>query len=188
MTQPNELLQLFGNSGGGGGSAMGAGLGGLLIGALLGNGGLFGNRGNGNGEPAVTPDQLQASINGLQGQISTDAVQAALAQLGISVSNVGGDVKEATGDLATALGCAISGVKDAVVSGQAQTNLALCGLGHNMQAGFASVNQTILMEAAKGRELTLSENLAQARVALATAHSDAKHTATQVMIQNLVKA
>lgn len=181
-TQHNEETDMhptqnFFDNPNGGNAGWGAGVGGL-IGAALGSGnGLFGG---GNRETA-TLDQVDSRFNSLQGQMSADALQAQLGRLQ-------GEVGRTSADSTIALGAAIAGVKDAINCNQAQTNLALCGLGHSMQAGFASVNQTILMEAAKGRELTLSENLAQARAALATAHSDAQHTATQVLIQNLVKA
>lgn len=159
-----------------GNAGWGAGVGGLIGAAIGSNGGILG----GNREPAVTPDQLQASLNNLQGSMNTDALQA---QLGHLTETIG----RTAGDSTIALGAAIAGVKDAVTCGQAQTNLALCGLGHSMQAGFASVNQTILLESAKGRELQLTDALAQARADLAAAHNQAGHTATQVMIQNMGK-
>lgn len=167
----------FDNPMAGGNAGWGAGVGGL-IGAALGSGnGLFGG---GNRETA-TLDQVDSRFNSLQGQMSTDALQAQIGHLSETIGRT-------AGDSTLALGGAIAGVKDAVTCGNAQTQLALCSLGHNMQAGFASVNQTIVLEAAKGRELQLTDALAQARAALAQANNQAGHTATQVMIQNLAKA
>lgn len=144
----------------------GAGVGGL-IGAAVGSGtGLFG----GHREPSVTPDQLDARFNSLQGQMGRDGIRSDLADLGLG------------------LGGAITGVKDAVNHSSAHTNLALCGLGHTIQSGFAETNKTIVMEAARGRELQLADALAQARAEIAQARNDAGHTATQVMVQNLVNA
>lgn len=149
--------------------------GGALVGALAGSNGFLG----GNREQAVTPDQMAAAIAGLQRQINTDSIQGSLA-------DIRAEIKDSSCDITKDLGCEISGVKDAVTSGNAALNLALCNLSHGVQAGFASVNQTILLESAKGRELTLAENLAQARADLAAAHNQAGHTATQTMLQQVV--
>lgn len=151
--------------------------GGALVGALIGSNGLGGL--GGNREPAVTPDQMAAAIAGLQRQINTDSIQN-------SLGDIRAEIKASSCDITKDLGCEISGVKDAVTSGNAALNLALCNLSHGVQAGFASVNQTILLESAKGRELTLAENLAQARADLAAAHNQAGHTATQTMLQQVV--
>lgn len=159
-----------------GGNGWSAGIGGL-VGAALGNNGFLG--GGTQRDPAVTPDQLSAAVAGLQRQMNTDAIQE-------SLGDIRAEIKDSACDITKDLGCEISGVKDAVVSGNAAINLALCNLGHGMQAGFASVNQTILLEGAKTRELTLSENLAQARAQLAQAHNQAGHTATQTMIQQVI--
>lgn len=134
-------------------SGWSAGIGGL-IGAAVGENGILGGNKN-----AVTPDQLDARFNSLQGQISTDAVQAQIA-----------------------------GLKDAVVHGNAHINLALCGLGHSMTQGFASVNQTILLEGAKGRELALQEALSAERARTAALHNDAGHKATQVLLNQVINA
>lgn len=143
----------------------GAGVGGL-IGAALGNGtGLFGGRND-----TVTPDQLDARFGSLQGQMGRDAIRGEIA------------------DVALGLGGAITGVKDAVNHASSHNALALCGLGHTVQSGFAETNKTIVMEAARGRELQLADALAQARAEIAQARNDAGHTATQVMVQNLVNA
>lgn len=161
-----------------GGNGWSAGLGGLIGAAIGGNTGLFGGR---NNNDAVTPDQMSAAIAGLQRQINNDAVQE-------SLGNIRAEIKGASCEVSKDLGCQISGVKDAITSGNAALNLALCNLSHGMQSGFASVNQTILLESAKTRELTLAENLAQARAELAKAHNDAGHTATQVLLQQVVNS
>lgn len=159
----------------GSGSGWGAGVGGFIGATLAGGNGLFG----GNNSQAVTPDQLAASIASLQRQINTDAIQE-------SLGDIRAEIKDSACDITKDLGCEISGIKDAVTSGNAALNLALCNLGHGMQAGFSSVTNTIIQEAAKGRELTLAENLAQARSELAAAHNQAGHTATQTMIQQVI--
>lgn len=159
-----------------GGAGWGAGIGGL-IGAALGNNGFLG--GGAQRDPAVTPDQLSAAMAGLQRQINTDAIQESLGDIR---SEIKGSACEITKDL----GCEIGGVKDAVVNGNAAINLALCNMSHGMQAGFSAVTSTIIQEAAKGRELTLAENLAAARAELAHARNEASHTATQTMIQQVI--
>ena len=87
----------------------------------------------------------------------------------------------------------IAGVKDAVVNSSAQNQLALCGIGHNMTAGFASVNNTILLQGAQSRELALQQALdaersraTELRIALSEAKNSAGHTATQVLLQQVV--
>lgn len=161
------------------GTGWGAGVGGFIGAALAGGNGL--GFGGNNREPAVTPDQMSSAIAGLQRQINTDAIQG-------SLGDIRADIKDAACDTTKNLGCEISGVKDAVVNGNTALNLALCNLGHNVQAGFASVNQTILLEGAKTRELTLAENLAQARAQLAAMHNQVGHTATQTMIQQVINS
>lgn len=161
------------------GNGWSAGIGGL-IGAAIGNNGgngLFGGRNN----DAVTPDQMSAAIAGLQRQINNDAVQE-------SLGDIRAEIKGSSCEITKDLSCQIGGVKDAITSGNAALNLALCNLSHGMQSGFASVNQTILLESAKTRELTLAENLAQARAELTKAHNDAGHTATQVLLQQVVNS
>lgn len=163
----------------------GAGVGGL-IGAAIGNGGggLFG----GNREQAVTPDQLGNAVNGLRDQISTDALQA---QLGRVQQEIGSTSAHST----IALGAGIASVKDAVVNSSAQNQLALCGLGHSVTAGFANVNNTILMQGAASRELALQQALdaervraTELRIALSEQKNQAGHTSTQVLLNQVINA
>lgn len=162
-TQPANFFETSGN----GGNTLAAG----ALGYVLGNGGL-GGLGGGGANGAITLNQIDDRFNGLQTQMSTNSL------------------REQGADTAIALGAGIAGVKDAVNHASSHNQLALCGLGHSVQAGFANLNQTILLQGAAGRELTLSENLAQTRAALAAAHNDAGHRATQVLLNqiNLGKA
>lgn len=128
------------------------------VGGLIGAA-LGGNGGllGGNRENIATLDQVDARFNSLQNQISGDQIEDR-----------------------------IVGVKDAVNHASSHNALALCGLGHTIQAGFSDLKNTVVSEASRGRELQLADSLAQARAALAAAESRASHTATQVMISNLV--
>lgn len=167
-----------------GNAGWGAGIGGL-IGAAVGNGGLFGG---GNRQPAVTPDQLQASLNSLQGTMNTDQIQAQL-------NGIQGQISE-TGTAATvALGAGIAGVKDAVVHSDHHSQMALCNLGHAVQSGFASVNQNILAQSAQSRELALQQALdaeraraTELRIALSEHKNQAGHQATQVLLNQVISA
>lgn len=185
METKNFFEQPAQNTNAGTNAGWGAGVGGL-IGAAIGNGGAGGLFGGGNREQAVTPDQLGTAINGLQGQMNNDALQAHLGR-------VQGQIASSSADTAIALGAGIAGVKDAVVNSSAQNQLALCGIGHNMTAGFASVNNTILLQGAQSRELALQQALdaersraTELRIALSEAKNSAGHTATQVLLQQVV--
>lgn len=167
-----------------GGTGWGAGVGGFIGAALAGggNGGLFGNNN------AVTPDQLQATVNNLQGQMSTDAIQGQL-------SGIQGQICDSAAGSTAVLGAAIGGVKDAVVNSSADTQLALCNLGHNMQAGFAAVNQSILLQGAASRELALQQALdaeraraTELRIGMSEMKNQSGHTATQVLLQQVVNS
>lgn len=158
--------------------------GGALVGSLIGeNGILGGNKGN-----AVTPDQLGTAINGLQTQMSTDALQAHLGR-------VQGQIASSSADSTIALGAGLVSVKDAVVNSGAQTQLALCGLGHNLTAGIASVNNSILMQGAASRELALQQALdaeraakTELRIELSEHKNQAGHNATQVLLNQVINA
>lgn len=163
----------------------GAGVGGL-IGAAIGNGGAGGILG-GNREPAVTPDQLGTALNGVTSRMDNDAVQAHLGR-------IQGQIAGTAADSTIALGAGIAGVKDAVVNSSAQNQLALCGIGHNMTAGFAAVNNTILLQGAQSRELALQQALdaervraTELRIALSEERNQAGHKATQVLLSQVVK-
>lgn len=181
-----ETTNFFDNPMSGGNAGWGAGVGGL-IGAAIGNGGLFG--GNRNvGEPAVTPDQLGNAINNLQSNINTEALQGRLSDIQGQISN-----STAAATLST-LG-AISGLKDSVQHADTHNQLALCGLGHNVTAGFAATNFNIQAQAAQSRELALQQALdaeraraTELRIALSEQKNQASHTATQVMLQQVISA
>lgn len=166
-----------------GGVGLGAGVGGL-IGAALGNGGLFGN---GNRETA-TLDQVDSRFNALQGQLAADSVQS-------QISGLTETVGRTSADSTIALGAGIGGVKDAVISAAGQNALGLCNLGHNVQAGFAGVNQNILLQGAASRELALQQALdaeraraTELRIALSEHKNQAGHNATQVLLNQVINA
>lgn len=180
-----ETQNIFEGSGSSSGTSAGwgAGIGGL-IGAAIGNGNLFGN----NNTNAVTPDQLQTTVNNLQNQMSTEAVQAHLGR-------VQSQIATSSADTNIALGTAINGVKDAVISSNAQTQLTLCTLGHNLQAGLADVNKTILLQAAAVREQSLTQALdaeraraTELRIALSEHKNASGHQTTQVLLNQVLNA
>lgn len=157
---------------GGTNAGWGAGIGGL-IGAAIGNGG-FGGFGN-NREQVATLDQVDSRFNSLQGQLAADSLRA---QNATSTAALAGE---------------IAGVKDAVTHGGAHNQLAMAGLGYSVQSGFASVNQSILLQGAASRELALQQALdaeraraTELRIALSETKNQAGHTATQVLVQQLV--
>lgn len=177
-TQPNYF-----ESGNNSGANWGAGAAGGVIGYMLGQNGGFGG---GNREPSVTPDQMDSRFNNLQSQMNTDALQGHLGRIQGQIANTGADST-------IALGAAITGVKDSVVASSAHSQLALCGLGHTVQAGFAGVNQNILLQGAASRELALQQALdaeraraTELRIALSEHKNQSGHSATQVLVQQLV--
>lgn len=168
----------------GAGAGLSAGVGGLIGAALGGNGGLLG----GNREPAVTPDQLGNAINNLQSNINTEALQGRLSDIQSQISN------SASGSTAVIAG-AISGVKDALHHADTHNQLALCNLGHNVTAGFALTNANILAQGAASRELALQQALdaeraraTELRIALSETKNQAGHTATQVLLNQVITA
>lgn len=168
-------------------SGWGAGVGGL-IGAAIGNGGSGGGLFGGNREQSVTPDQLGTAINGLRDQINTDAIES---QIGRVQHEIGSTSAHST----LALGAGIASVKDAVVNSSAQNQLALCGLGHSVQSGFAGVTNTILMQGAASRELALQQALdaervraTELRIALSEHKNQAGHASTQVLLNQVIAA
>lgn len=181
----SEVRNVFEPGFGTGGAVGSRGLGELLIGGIAGyaagNGG-FG--GNGGGRPTI--DQLDARFNSLQNQMSTDALEGQIGRLNDTVTR-------STADSTIALGAGIAGVKDAVNSSSVQNQLALCNLGHSVQAGFAGVNQSILLQGAASRELALQQALdaeraraTELRIALSEHKNQSGHAATQVLVQQLV--
>lgn len=174
--QMSETKNFFGTEGNNSGSnaGWGAGVGGL-IGAAIGNGGggLFG----GNNRETATLDQVDSRFNALQGQLNANQVEDRIT-----------DVTQAVGGSTAALGLGLASVKDAIINGNAQTQLALCGLGHSMQAGFASVNQTTLLEGARTRELAQQTEINRLLALTAQQHSDAGHSRTQVLLNQVISA
>lgn len=192
----SETKNFFENPMGGNGSNWAGPTAGAFIGSMFGNGGFGGFGANrGNTDPAVTPDQLQTALNGLQGQIQGDALQASIAGLSAEVAGIKCGVDGAVAGAVGALGGAIGGVKDAVVSSHNQTQLSLCNLGHNMTQGFASVNQTIVSQVAGLREQALQQELDNARakatdlrIELGERKASDLHRDTQISITNQVNS
>ena len=149
-------------------------------GLLLGENGIFGK--NGNSGNAVTPDQLGAALGNLQGSLQRENITS-------SINGISKDIGLAAGGLAIG----ITGVKDAVTSAASQNALSLCGLSGAMTQGFAAVNQAILMQGAQSRELALQQALdaertraTELRISLSECKNQAGHTATQVLLNQVV--
>ena len=166
------------------GSGWGAGVGGLIGAAIGSNGGLFGN----NREQTATLDQVDSRFNSLQGQMAADSLQAQIGRLQAEVGRT-------SADSTIALGAGIAAVKDAVVDASSTNALSLCNLGHGVQSGFASVNQNILLQGAASRELALQQALdaeraraTELRIALSESKNQAGHTATQVLLSQVINA
>lgn len=149
-----------GNSGGWGGTALGAGVGGLL-GSWLGNGGFggFGYRGAGAGVGYDT-----GAINGIANQLNTVSGQIANADRDLLMQTSGqnqfiGNLVNATGD---AIVGAITGAARDNQAGifqntltqtqnQGATNLAMCQGFGGLNASIAGVNLNISQQAAENR-------------------------------------
>lgn len=140
-------------SGGWGGTALGAGVGGLL-GSWLGNGG-FGGLGYRGAAAGVGYDT--GAINAIQGQLNQVSGQIANADrdLLIQTANqnqfVGGLINQ-TGD---AIAGAVSAGTLAATQNQAATNIALCqgfgGLNSAIDRGVGSLNLNIAEQGAQSR-------------------------------------
>jgi len=172
------------NQSNGSNAGWGAGVGGL-IGAAIGNGGAGGILG-GNREPAVTPDQLGTALNGVTSRMDHDAIQSHLGR-------IQGQIAGSTADSTIALGVGIGGVKDAVVASSSQNALSLCGLGNAISQGFAQTNFNIQAQGAASQlqavQLALDAERARAtelRIALSEQRNHAGHTATQVLLNQVV--
>jgi len=114
----------WGGAGAGAGAGLGAGLlGGVLGGALLGNNGLFGR--NGAGEGFVTPTQLQTATNGIIEANQNNAVLQTL-----------GDIKGAIPLAESQVQLALAGVQSDLTQ-QINTNLL------STTQGIAGINQNV---------------------------------------------
>lgn len=155
-----------------------------VAGLLLGENGIFGNGRNGGSAPAVTPDQLGTALGSLQGSLQRDG----LAQ---SINGVSKDIGLAAGGLAIG----ITGVKDAVTGAAAQNALSLCGLTNTVTQGNANIISAIQSGFASSERLALQQALdaersraTELRIALSESHNNASHTATQVLLQQVINA
>lgn len=158
--------------------------GGALVGSLIGNNGILGGGGGSGGvSNAVSLEQMQGALNNLQGQMNTDAVQGHLGriqdQICDSSANTNHNISHSVGS-----------VKDAVVSSGAATQLALCNLGHNMQAGFAQLQNSIVVQGYESRLLATQQQLdnerakaTEYRIELTEHKNNTGHQATQFMVQ-----
>ena len=149
-----------GNSGGWGGTALGAGVGGLL-GSWLGNGGFggFGYRGAaaGVGYDTGALNGIQQTVNGIQQQIAS-ADRDLLIQTSGQNQFLGNLVNN-TGD--AIVGAINSGARDAQAGifqntltqtqNQGATNLAMCQGFGGLNASIAGVNLNISQQAAENR-------------------------------------
>lgn len=147
-----------------------------VAGLLLGENGIFGGgRGNNGQSGAVTPDQMNNSLNQLAAGFQREQTQGMIAGLGAG----------------NAIG--FGAVKDAVTDAASANALALCGLGGTISQGFAATNFNIQDQAAKGRELALEQSnlalrdqLTEARIRLSEAHNAAQHSTTQVLVNQVL--
>ena len=149
-----------GNTGGWGGTALGAGVGGLL-GSWLGNGGFggFGYRGAGVGVGYDTGalNGIQQTVNGIQQQIA-NADRDLLIQTGNQNQFVG-NLINSTGD--AIVGAVNAGARDTQAGifqntltqtqNQGAANLAMCQGFGGLNASIAGVNLTISQQAAENR-------------------------------------
>ena len=149
-----------GNTGGWGGTALGAGVGGL-VGSWLGNGGFggFGYRGAGAGVGYDT-----GAINGIANQLNTVSGQIANADRDLLMQTANsnqfvGNLVNATGD---AIVAAVTGAARDNQAGifqntltqtqnQGATNLAMCQGFGGLNASIAGVNLNISQQAAENR-------------------------------------
>ena len=167
---------------------------GAFFGAAFGENGFFGNGGN-KGGAGVTTEQLSNGLNQLQGQLQRDGLEQGLAKISGEICGLGNSIGKDIGIATTGLALGIAGVKDAVVNASAQNALSLCNLGHSMQSGFAATNQAIVMQGAASRELALQQALdserakaTEYRIALSESKNAAQHSATQVLLNQVVNA
>lgn len=165
---------------------------GAFFGAAFGENGFFGN-GNGKGGAGVTTEQLTNGLNQLQGQLQRDGIEQGLSKISSELCGLSNSIGKDIGIATTGLAVGIAGVKDAVVAASSQNALSLCNLGHNMSAGFAGLTSTVQSGFASAERLALQQALdaervraTELRIALSETKNQAEHTATQVMVQQLV--
>jgi len=147
-----------------------------VAGLLLGENGIFGGgRGNNGQSGAVTPDQMNNSLNQLAAGFQREQTQGMIAGLGAGNAIGFGTVKDAVTDAASA------------------NALALCGLSGTISQGFAATNFNIQDQASKGRELALQQALdaersraTELRIQLSEAHNNAQHATTQVLLNQVI--
>ena len=149
-----------GNTGGWGGTALGAGVGGL-VGSWLGNGGFggFGYRGAGAGVGYDT-----GAINGIANQLNTVSGQIANADRDLLMQTANsnqfvGNLVNATGD--AIVGAVTGAARDnqagifqntlTQTQNQGATNLAMCQGFGGIATGIAGVNLTITQQGAESR-------------------------------------
>ena len=149
-----------GNNGGWGGTALGAGVGGL-IGSWLGNGGFggYGYRGAGAGVGYDT-----GAINGIANQLNTVSGQIANADRDLLMQTA--DSNQFVGNLVNSTGDAIVGAVTSAArdtqagifqntltqtQNQGATNLAMCQGFGGIATGIAGVNLTITQQGAESR-------------------------------------
>ena len=164
---------------------------GAFFGAAFGENGFLSNKGG----AGVTTEQLNVGLNQLQGQIQRDGIENGLSKISGEICHLGNSIAKDVGIAAGGLAIGIAGVKDAVVAASSQNALSLCGLSHGMQAGFAGLTSTVQTGFASAERLALQSALdaeraraTELRIALSENKNQASHTATQVLLQQVVNA
>ena len=165
-----------------GGTGLGALVGGA-IGAGIGDNGLFGGNRN-----TLTTDQFLTGLNNMQNQGDNDAIRGQL-------SGIASQMCESTSDITAAVTGGSASVKDSINQASTINQLALCNLGHGMQAGFAAVNQNITIQGYESRLQATQQQLdaeraraTELRIALSEHKNASGHNATQVLLQQVVNA
>ena len=147
-----------------------------VAGLLLGENGVFGgNRGNQAQSGAVTPDQMNNSLNQLAAGFQRDQTQGMIAGLGAG----------------NAIGHA--SIKDAITDAASQNALSLCNLGHGMSSGFAQLGSTVQSGFASAERLALQSALdaeraraTELRIALSEYKNESGHARTQVLLNQVI--
>lgn len=151
------------NGGGWGGTALGAGFGGL-IGSWLGNG--FGGFGGGRGAAGIGYDT--GALNGIQGQLNNLSGQVANADRDLLMQTSGqnqfiGNLVNSTGDaIVGAINASAQATQQGIfgnslsnVQAQAATNLAMCqgfgGINSSIDKGIGALNLNIADQGAQSR-------------------------------------
>jgi hypothetical protein len=136
---------------------------GLILGALLGNGGLLGNRNRNDGEACVTPTDLTAALNGVTASTNTNAILQGIGDLKTAVPVAEGQVQlalqsaqadlnrniDSTGDQIAAQ---VSAAQLANANNFAATSRQLSDIIATSLASQNTINTNVLTSAASTKE------------------------------------